>query len=274
MLRENIESILAGLSSNRVDGAWKAFLDTYTPAIMQVVRQHESGARAEECFIFACEKLCDDGFRRLLQFDPARKVRFRTWLKLVVSNLCADWRRTEYGRLRPFASIARLPDFDRLLYHYAFELGMTRRASLRAMRLTYPDLTEEKLAEAIGRLHAALTPRQRWQLSVRRRDACSVVLLDTVGENPAIPELAQSSRGPESAAQFDQARKALQRAMAELGNQERLLLRLRYQEGLSLKDVAEVTGLGDLHRAKRRIKKALDALMHLVEAENTGRKRQ
>ena len=225
--------------------------------------------RAEDCFVFVCEKLSDDGFRRLLQFDTGRNVRFRTWLKLVVANLCKDWHRKEYGRRRPFRVISKLSKSDQLLYHYKFELGMTRHATLRAMQDSYPGLTEEQLSESICRLHAALTSRQRWQLSMRRRNAGSVVSIDTVSENPGIPELAQTADAPEALVQFHQAREALKAAMSKLSAQDRLFLRLRYQEGLSLKDVADVAGLGDLHQAKRRINNALSSLARLLDTENS-----
>lgn len=268
MLNENIKGILAALSSNSVDDAWKSFLDTYSSTIMQVVRQHESDpGRADECFIFICEKLSDDGFRRLLQFDTNRNARFRTWLGLVVSNLCVDWHRKECGRQRPFGAIAKLSAVNRLLYHLKYELGMTRRACLCAMQLTYPDLTEEAITESLCQLHTTLTSKQRWQLSVRKRGTGSVVFIDTVGENPAIPELSQTDPGPENVVQFLQDRKALQQAMSRLDSEQRLLLRLRYQEELSLKEVARLAGLGDLHQAKRRIKKALITLASLLADE-------
>lgn len=268
---ENIKGILAALSSNRVDDAWKSFLAIYSSTIMQVVHQHENDpGRADDCFIYVCEKLSDDGFRRLLQFDTDRKVRFQTWLGLVVSNLCIDWHRKEYGRQRPFEAIAKLSVVNRLLYHFKYELGMPRRACRRAMQLTYPDLTEEAITESLRQLHTALTPKQRWQLSVRKRDAGSVVSIDTVGENPAIPELLQTGPGPENVVQFLQDRKALDEAMSRLSGEQRLLLRLRYQEDLSLKDVATLAGLGDLHQAKRRIKKALTTLASLLEEKYTA----
>ncbi|MCW8925519.1 MAG: sigma-70 family RNA polymerase sigma factor [Xanthomonadales bacterium] len=268
MLGENIDGILAALSSDTVDDAWKSFIDIYSPTIMQVVYQHESDAgRADECFIFICEKLSDNGFRRLLQFDTHRNARFRSWLALVVSNLCIDWHRREYGRQRPFEAIAKLSALDQLIYHLKYELGMTRRASLRAMQLAYPGLTEEELAESLCKLHTTLTSKQRWQLSMRKRQTGSAVFIDTVGENPAIPEMAQTGPGPEAVAQFLQDRKALEQAMSRLDSEQRLLLRLRYQEELSLKEVARLAGLGDLHQAKRRINKALTTLASLLEDE-------
>lgn len=269
MLDEKVDKLLSGLSSNRAAKAWKAFLGTYNALIMQVVFQYENDRdRADECFLFICEKLSDDGFRRLLQFDSHRNAQFRTWLGLVVSNLCVDWLRKEYGRHRPYQAIAKLPALDRLLFHLRIECGMNRRDCFLALQPNYPELTEHQFAESLGRLHNALTPVQRWQLSIRRREAGGAVF-DASGDKPAEFEPLEKGPGPETVAQLQQTRETIKRAMSGLSDQQRLLLRLRYQQDLPLKDVARMAGLGDLHQAKRRIKTALATLADILESDLT-----
>jgi len=271
MLGENIDSILAGLSSNRVESAWKTFLKNYSTVIVQVITQYESNRnRVDECFLFVCEKLSDDAFRRLLQFDARRKASFCTWLKLVVSNLCVDWHRKELGRQRPYRSIAKLSKLDQLLYHYKTECGMRRGACFRVLQVTYPKLTEIQFTESICRIHNALTSRQRWQLSMQRRETGFSSVNDAFSINSTEAKLVEKSPGPETVAQLLQTREALERAMSKLSNQQRLLLRLRYQQDMTLKEVACLAGLGDLHQAKRRIRTALATLAELLDSDRPG----
>jgi RNA polymerase sigma factor (sigma-70 family) len=271
MLGENIDSILAGLSSNCVESAWKTFLKSYSAMIVRVVCQYEKDTeQIDDCFLFVCEKLSDDGFRRLLQFDANRKAHFSTWLKLVVSNLCVDWHRKKFGRERPYRAILKLSAFDQLLYHYKIQCGMNRLASFRALQVNYPDLTQNQFTESNCRVHKALTSRQRWQLSIRKRETGYVIDGDGICNNSKETEPIETGPGPEKIAQFLQTHEALEQATSKLSHQQRLLLRLRYQEEMSLKDVADLAGLGDLHQAKRRIKEALAALADLlVSAQQT-----
>ena len=265
---EDIGHILEGLSSIRAENAWKSFLKAYSAMIVQVVHQYENDRdRIDECFLFVCEKLSDNGFRRLLQFDANRKAHFHTWLKLVVSNLCVDWLRKEFSRQRPYRAIAKLSPFDQLLYHYQTQCRMNRLACFRALQLTYPDLTENQFTQASSRVHTALTSRQRWQLSLRKRKTSYLIGDDGISNNPTQAELIETAPGPEKITQFLQTREALEHAISQLSDQQRLLLRLRYQEDMRLKDVANLAGLGDLHQAKRRIKKALANLAELLVSD-------
>ena len=73
--------ILERLRSGQAEPAWKAFLQKYGSVIMQVANQYEhDAASVNDCFVYVCERLSDDGFRRLLKFDVNRGVSFRAWL--------------------------------------------------------------------------------------------------------------------------------------------------------------------------------------------------
>jgi len=262
---KSVDSILARLSSEGAEAVWKSFLEAYSPQIMHVVSRYEHDAnRAADCFLYVCEKLSDDGFRRLLKFDVKRGTKLRSWLNPVVSNLCIDWHRREFGRSRPFQVITTLPAFEQHVYQYKFKWGLNLEACFRTLRATYPDLTRSQLAETISRLHSTLTPRQRWQLSFRRRETSSLSDDESATNKAAHAELVEPGPGPEAIVQLQQERAALLRAMSRLTHQQRLMLRLRFQEDLSLKEVARLTGLNDSFQARHQIESALAMLGNLI----------
>ncbi len=240
--------------------------------IMHVAAQFEyQQDRINECFLYACEQLNDNGFRRLLKFNAAGKAQFRTWLGSVVFNLCIDWHRREYGRVTLLPAIAALPAFDQSVYHLVIEQGMDKEASFQALKADFPDLTRELLANAVGRVHSLLTPRQRWQIAVRNRGR-----RQNQGEFPGnqVEGLPDTANGPEAETQKHQELETLQKAISRLPTEQRLLLRLRFQEGLGLKKIAQLKFHDDTNITWRQIQAAVDALIQLINNESQAGKRK
>jgi len=216
--------------------------------------------RADECFLDICEALSNDGFRRLRSFRPDGPASFRTWLMAVVANLCIDRNRREQGRIRSFRSVSRLPELERQVYRCIFERRMSRAQCFHALSPRFPGLTESGVAEINARLFSLLTPQQRWQLTVRTPSMTPVSFPVSPEDDDPAWQLAQPGPGPEELAEDSQQQRRLQQALAVLPAEQRLLLRLRYEQNLSLAEVARLTGQPDPFRANRRIRAALDAL--------------
>ena len=67
---------------------------------------------------------------------------------------------------------------------------------------------------------------------------------------------------------------SLQDAMSRLPAEQRLLLRLRFQEGLTLKKIAQLKYRGDVNVAWRHIQTATDALFRYLQHANSAEKRK
>lgn len=236
---------------------------------MQVARRFSRDSeQASECFVFACEHLSDNGFRRLKSFRPDGPARFQTWLRAVVANLCIDWKRKEHGRVRPFAAVSDLPPFDRQVYRHIFLRGMTRTECQRALAGKFPDVTLEQVSEANARLFGMLSSRQRWQLTHRSRGSISFEDATSPDDEGAILQPEDTGPGPEQLADEWMSRDAINEALLKLLPRQRLLLRLRYQQDLTLEEVARLVGLPDPYRANREIQAAVEALAkHLPRDE-------
>jgi len=264
--------ILHRLRSSDASSAWIEFLERYAPQIMGVASQFEyEQDRVGECFLYVCEQLNDDGFRRLLKFNTAGKARFRTWLGAVVFNLCVDWHRREYGRVTLLPAISALPAFDQSVYHLVIEQGMEKEACFQSLRADFPDLTRELVTKAVVRIYSLLTPRQRWQISVRNRGRRRA--------RGALPpeqyeQLPDPAPGPEAETQREQELEALQRAVSRLPADQRLLIRLRFQDGLPLRKIAQLKYHGDVNVAWRHIRAAMDALFKDIESSNSTENRK
>ena len=264
--------LLRGLRSADAGAAWVEFLDRYAGLIMSTASQFEYDQnRVNECFLFVCEKLNDDGFRRLLSFDVEGRARFRTWLGTVVFNLCVDWHRQQYGRARLLPAISALPAFDQSVYRLAIEKGMSREACYQTLMADFPDLTRDLVVKSLSRIHSMLTPQQRWQISVRNRSRKRFANETSQDRIDTLPALGS---GPEAELEDRQQQAILRDALSQLPEQQRLLIKLRFQQGLSLERIAELQCLGDSNRAWRQIQAAKRALSKAVFRTTTksGRK--
>ena len=257
---EAIRGLLHRLNGSDPGAAWAEFIDCYSPLILTMARQFEyEQDRQAECYLYVCEKLCTDGFRRVLKFNTRGEASFKTWLGTVVFNLCVDWHRREFGRAVLVPAISALPKFDQSVYRLRFEQGLGLQDCLQSLQDDFPDLTAQHLSDSLARIHTALTPRQRWKLSVsaRRRQ-------QGLGDRLDPSDLPDTVAEPEDQACEDEAKNILEQALDRLSRDQRLALELRYIQGMTLLQVAEVLGLGDPFRARRLIQAALDELARHV----------
>lgn len=265
MEREGVTDLLHRLSSPSADAAWVEFLARYSPLIMHVVRRFESDdGRATDCFIHACAALSDDGFRRLRGFRTDGSATFGTWLKTVVSNACIDWRRKQYGRFRPFRALGHLPELERQVFRCLYLKGMSRGECLFVLQARFPDLTDLRLSEINASLFSQLTHQQRWQAGARTASMISLDAAPTVDESPAL-QISEPGPGPDDHAEADEERRLLEAALQQLPPQQRLLLRMRYEQDLTLAEIARLTGQPDTNRVYRQLEAAVGALRKILD---------
>lgn len=259
--QRQISRVLRDLESNDGGQAWREFLDLYAPMILQVVRLFESDAdHVADCFLFVCEQLAQRGFKRLRQFRPVGPATFATWLRAVVRRLCLDWRRKEFGRTRIFESIARLNSVDRELFRCVYQQGLTVEEAFLTVTPRFPSLSRHELASSLDRIRSSLTPRQLWLLSTSRPRFEPLLKTESVEDTPLLGLIPDPSLDPERLAAQRQELSALAAALADLPASERLLLRLRFEQGLTLEQVARLASLPDAQTADRRLRKILEGL--------------
>jgi RNA polymerase sigma factor (sigma-70 family) len=263
-----VGSLLDQLSSGRAGDAWAEFLKRYSSLIMQVARQFGDGTeRSSDCFLFVCEGLSDDRFRRLRSFRPDGTARFETWLKAVAANLCIDWRRKQHGRVRPFVAVSGLPPLEQAVYRLIYLRGMTRADCQRVLASQHPGVTLEQISEANAHIFKRLSSRQRWQIVHRSRGSVSLDDAMAPDDDGAGFQPEDPGPGPEQLAGEWMSRDVIQEALQRLAPRQRLLLRLRYEQDLTLEEVARLVGLGDPYRAHREIQAAVAELGRHLPAD-------
>jgi RNA polymerase sigma factor (sigma-70 family) len=255
-----VEHILRRLGSSQSGQAWKDFLHGYSAIVLQVIRHFEREPDGvSDCYLFVCDQLRRNAFCRLKQYRVGGATAFSTYLRAVIRNLCIDWHRKEFGRHRVFQSVEKRSPFEQEIFQRVFEQGASIEEAFELLRPGFPNATREQVAECVEQLQAGLSQRQRWLLSVRR-STTTPHAADTDVSNGFVEVVSDGAPNPEALAAEREKQYRLRKALAQLNSGERLLLQLRYEQELTLEQVARVSGLGNAQQADRKIREILDRL--------------
>jgi len=116
-----------------------------------------------------------------------------------------------------------------------------------------------------------LSPRQLWILSTRLASNTAVPL-DVDGDERGFLEIADPMPSPELTVFNEQEQRWLRRCVDSLPSDERLIVQLRFEDELSLQEIAQLTGLGGAQRAQRKLVATLKKLRDAMEGIE-GRKK-
>lgn len=253
------------------EDAWGEFLSWQAPLILQVVRLFERDAdEVQDAFLFVCEKLHGGEMRRIRRFREEGPASFETWLRAVVRRLCLDWLRHRDGRYRLPRAVARLPELDQAVFRSVHLRGLSGNEAFHSLKAVWPTLTREALDGAAARVAEALDGRSSWFLLVRRPRMRSLSS-GPPGADPAEvePALVDPRADPESEAATRERLGLLHGALGRLPPRLRLLVRLRYEQELSLEEVARLTGLAGPAQVERQLRQALEELRERMGAKGS-----
>jgi RNA polymerase sigma factor (sigma-70 family) len=270
MSSSDVALLLERLRSADAQAGWQEFLLQYSSVLYQTARAYtDDEDEASDCFVHICEQLVRNGFRRLLQFKTGGAASFKTWLRVVARNLCYDWHRKKHGRLRPFKSVQHLSTLELEVYRCRYECRLSRGETLRRLQATWPTANMDVLTDIESRLEHSLSSRQHWLLSAWKQRESSASISgteeETWEESTAVIDTAPN---PETLAVDRQQRARLLKSVGLLPLDERLIVHLRFEEELSLEEIAQLTGLGDAQRVHRRIAAILQKLQMAMETRN------
>jgi len=260
MSESNIEDLINDVHSPNSQGAWNQFLSEYSQVIYQVIRQYESDLdNAADCFQFVCEQLFENGSKRLKKFNGTGTATFTTWLRAVVRNLCVDWHRKQFGRRRIFQSISRLSTFDREVFRIIYDHDTPPSDHVAMLSNEFPGTTSQLIDESRRRIEQALTPHQR-RILAQRTSGNGHQSQTCEQREQLLNSLLTEQSNPEQTAIRNEHKAKLRRALSRLSPQERVLVRLRFEEGITLIQLAKLLDLGNAQRVDRLLREILTRL--------------
>jgi len=217
-----------------------------------------AGDDADELASWARASLIDDDYAIVRKFRG--ESAFTTYLTVVLSTLFSAWRVREHGRWRPSSAARREGPLAVRLEAMVHRDGLRlEEASERLRTAGETTLSDRELAALLARLPAHSLPRPV--------SAAAEVLEAT----PA-PAAAADLRALEGEAEVRRRRgeEALRRALETLAAEDRVVVRMRFWEALSVADVARALGVAQ-KPLYRRLERALARLRRELEGAGLSR---
>ncbi len=210
-------------------------------------RRHLSGVEQDDFAGFVNLRLVEDDYAILRKFQNRSSL--WTYLAAVIERLSLDFCVERWGRWRPSKMAEKLGSVAVVLERLVVRDGHTVEEAIEIVR------TSHAPGMAVRELHAL------WQQLPSRGQTTEVG--EEAAEATRAPDAADA--GIENAARqeaVDRLHGALQAAFEDLAKQDRVILALRYDEDLSVTQIAGVTGASapTIHRRLDR------SLRHLRQA--------
>jgi DNA-directed RNA polymerase specialized sigma24 family protein len=244
---------LRALLIEDVDRGWRAFIDQYTPALLAAIER--AGIRdqdeAMELYTLACERLAADDCARLRRHDPSKGA-LGSWLTVLIRNVVVDWVRSRAGRRRLFKSIQGLSALDQRVFELFYWENQTTSEMVGLLGEPFGSPTLAAVLEALERVQAALTERQRAELVAMGVRRSAPVSLDASTDDDPPFDAADPTTDPERDARARELDALLDAAIHELPPQDGAIVRLKYGEGLSLRQICDALHLEELGEPRMR----------------------
>ena len=178
---------------------------------------------AEEFAAWARARLTDDHYSILRKFGGRSSL--KTYLSVVLSNLFRDYRNSVWGRWRPSAVAARLGPIGIRLEELVVRDGCPVREAVAILRSAGATESEADLARLCALLPARLL----------NKEVALDELADTLAGQARLVSSVDESR--------ERIQLTLHKCLAELGDEDRVITRMRFWDATSVADIAKALRL-------------------------------
>jgi RNA polymerase sigma factor (sigma-70 family) len=240
--------------------AWDRLVAECSDLILGVIARYTRDVDARmDAYLYVLEELKADNFRRLRHYGRGIAVppcSFATWLKLVVRNLYFDWFRHEHGRKSLPKEIQKLGPVEQRAFKLVYWEGYSAQEAYEVLRGQVGHLRFGDFIQKLVRVEERMSAINRAKIRRDFERARGPLSLDAEEDGPPLEARVEVRvPTPEDDAARAERRRALWDLVTGLAPEERLLVRLRFFEGLTAKQIAAKIGVKDPMEIYRRVER-------------------
>lgn len=242
-----LEQLFAG--KEPAERAWKEFLHRYSNLFLKIIWQFERDRdTVMERYVYVCSKLAANNFAVLRKFNPQgqkHSPKLSTWLTIVVRHLCVESYRRERGRQRFPRALLKMSPLERRIFRLYYWEGFTIR-EIQQMLSTSKDHSPNRIDAALRRVKAFIFGNPRGS------DQKPVII--------AYDEMKHDTPVPHNDSDFDGMEHLFEMLSELLTARERAVIRLRFWEDLSAREIGEVLHISPVRKVYTHLEQALKKL--------------
>ncbi|GEM_PF-1485362 len=243
------------LATNQAEG-WRLFLDQFSETILRTIRRFSFDYdESMEIYVNICEKLSENNFSRLKQFrgeGQGGHCTFPTWLITTVINFCRAWIRQKKGRRRLFEAVKNLSKFDQAVFELYYWQNYNENEINELLKTRFAvQITPLQIHQSLQQINQVITQKNKWKIVsslLRRIPTISLEqLYEEQGEKFEIQPESPALADPEEHLEQTHSQNLFYQAFQQLTTEEKQLLRLRFERGLSGREIGAVLNI-DKHK--------------------------
>jgi RNA polymerase sigma factor (sigma-70 family) len=261
---------LAQAVANGSTAAWHQFLETYSGLIMHVVRRHLPAEDEDEIrtvFVDTLSALYNGGLERF-----AGRVSLASWLNLVSRRKSLDYIRATYGRRRNPKHYNRLNEFEQQVFQLFYVERLPLEIVVHSLDWAGHSVNIEKLISSVVRVEEVLGRACLKSLDDRhlakKNGHRSAEFQRYVVQSRVEYDWRAAAQIPDRVLMEKEASRLIARIgkiLSQLSGEERRVIELHFQEGMSASKIAQKLNLENerrvytvIERVVRRMKATLN----------------
>ncbi len=272
--KRNLEELaLAREVSCGSERAWREFVEQYSRLVYSVIsRVIFSKEDVQTVYVSTLEHLYKD---KLASFE-GRSV-LSTWLILVARNKALDFLRSQRGRRRTPAGLKTLSEFDREVFRLYFLEGLDLTAVRVRIHEQFGHGSVDEIVNSLQRVDSRIDKRVLRRIAYDHHAEMMGVgsgrMLEYMEATRSELEERAERLNPEFRLMLEELEIMIgkvKKVVRRLPQEERKVIRLRFEERRSARQIAEELGIDGERRVFTILQRALRRLRALLEGDSLG----
>ena len=242
--REMNDPSLVDQFSRDPAAAYSQLLERFTPIILRMIHRFmRDPDEVMEVYTSIAERLRANDYHALRRFKTNSEL--TPWLSVVVANACRDRFRKTRTTSMPQSVLDQLDEREQLVFRYYYQYHMPHEDIAETIKSKHRlACSALEVVSAIGKINELLSIKKRWMLLSALHTRKPPLSIDELNDEHGFqPPGDDNPENIEEALRNKEVLDRLNDALSTLGAEDRLMVLLRFEQGMTASEIADVMNI-------------------------------